>query len=192
MEPTVASQPVFAAREIPRVEIRDFEEVVRLHWPRVFRFVLASVRDQDAAQTLAQDCFLRAHRAWKRFRGESSVRTWLMQIAANLVRDYARSRRLQFWRRAGLSAVDIGKAADWLADGEVSAESRALLAERVREVWNAAGSLPERQRTVFLLRFVEDMELLEIAAATGMKEGTVKTHLFRALQTVREKLGRTA
>jgi len=49
--------------------------------------------------------------------------------------------------------------------------------------------LSERQRTVFLLRFVEDMDLLEIAAATGMKEGTVKTHLFRALQAVRERMG---
>jgi RNA polymerase sigma-70 factor (ECF subfamily) len=191
MEPTTAPQPIFAAREVARLETRDFEEVVRLHWPRVYRFALASVRDQDAAQTLAQDCFLRAHRAWNGFRGESSVRTWLMQIAANLVRDYARSRRLQFWRRARLSAVDIGEAGDWLTDGEISAESRALLAEQVREVWNAAGSLPERQMTVFLLRFVEDMELLEIATALGMKEGTVKTHLFRALQTVRAKLGRS-
>ena len=45
--------------------------------------------------------------------------------------------------------------------------------------------MSERQRTVFLLRFVEDMDLLEIAAVTGMKEGTVKTHLFRAVQSVR-------
>ena len=52
-------------------------------------------------------------------------------------------------------------------------------------IWKAAASLSERQRTVFLLRFVEDMDLLEIAAVTGMKEGTVKTHLFRAVQAVR-------
>jgi RNA polymerase sigma-70 factor (ECF subfamily) len=44
---------------------------------------------------------------------------------------------------------------------------------------------------VFLLRFVEDMDLLEIAVATGMKEGTVKTHLFRALHAIRERLGRS-
>ncbi|MCX6620504.1 MAG: sigma-70 family RNA polymerase sigma factor, partial [Acidobacteria bacterium] len=56
-------------------------------------------------------------------------------------------------------------------------------------VWDASEKLPERQRTVFLLRFVEDLDLLEIAAATGMKEGTVKTHLFRALRAVRERLG---
>jgi RNA polymerase sigma-70 factor (ECF subfamily) len=64
----------------------------------------------------------------------------------------------------------------------------ALASEQVAAVWAATESLSERQRTVFLLRFVEDMDLLEIAAATGLKEGTVKAHLFRALQAVRERV----
>ena len=55
-------------------------------------------------------------------------------------------------------------------------------------VWDTVGGLSPRQRTVFLLRFVEEMELLEIAAATGMKEGTVKAHLFRALEAVRTRI----
>jgi RNA polymerase sigma-70 factor, ECF subfamily len=58
----------------------------------------------------------------------------------------------------------------------------------VQAIWKAVARLPERQRTVFLLRFVEDLDLLEIGAITGMKEGTVKTHLFRALQSVRARL----
>ncbi len=59
----------------------------------------------------------------------------------------------------------------------------------VESVWMAAEFLPERQRTVLLLRYVEDMDILEIAAATGMKEGTVKTHLARALQSLRLRMG---
>jgi RNA polymerase sigma-70 factor (ECF subfamily) len=55
-------------------------------------------------------------------------------------------------------------------------------------IWSAVARLSGKQRTVFLLRFVEDMDLLEIAAVTGMKEGTVKTHLFRALQSMRVEL----
>ena len=58
----------------------------------------------------------------------------------------------------------------------------------MRAIWSAAAKLPAKQRTVFLLRFVEEMELLEIAEVTGMKEGTVKTHLFRALNAVRARL----
>lgn len=170
-------------------ELEDFEAVVRLHWPKVFRFALASLRDSHAAETLAQDCFFKAYKARDGFRGEASVNTWLMQIAVNLVRDHARDRRLQFWKRARLTAVDVNAAARWIPDGGASPEVTALRKEQVQAVWEAAGSLPERQRTVFLLRFVEDMDLLEIAAATGMKEGTVKVHLFRALHAVRGRIG---
>jgi RNA polymerase sigma-70 factor, ECF subfamily len=64
----------------------------------------------------------------------------------------------------------------------------ALANEQVQAIWKAVACLSEKQRMVFLLRFVEDLDLLEIAAITGMKEGTVKTHLFRALHGVRAKL----
>src|SRR5271165_276758 len=168
----------------------DFETLVRLYRPKVFRFALASLRDVDAAETVTQDCFLRAYQARGRFRADCGIQTWLMQIAVNLVRDHYRNRRLQFWRRASLTAVTPADAAGRsIADGARSPEAQALLKEQVAAIWEAAGKLPERQRTVFLLRFVEDMDLLEIACATGMKEGTVKAHLFRALQAVRERVG---
>jgi RNA polymerase sigma-70 factor (ECF subfamily) len=167
----------------------DLEAVFRLYKPKVFRFILASLRDKDAAESLTQDCFLRAYLSRHRFRGDCSLDTWLMQIAVNLVRDHARNRRLQFWRRAEKTGARVEDVGDRLAGVAVSPESNAVLREQVEAVWTAARSLPERQRTVFLLRFVEDMDLLEIAAATGMKEGTVKTHLFRALKNVRERMG---
>ena len=188
MEPSSALDWMATAVANAR-ELDDFEGVVRLYWLKVFRFALASVRDRYAAETLTQDCFFRAYKARERFRGESSVATWLMQIAVNLVRDHARDRRLQFWKRARKTAVDMDEAGRWMADRGASPELSASVKEQVQAVWDAAGSLSERQRTVFLLRFVEDLDLLEIAAATGMKEGTVKIHLFRALQAVRERLG---
>ncbi len=170
-------------------QIQDFDAVVRLHWPRVFRYALASLRDREAAESLAQDCFLRAYRGRDRFRGDSSVTTWLLQIAVNLVRDQARNRRLQFWKRTRASE-DLESASRQIPDRDLSPEGRALANEQLAAVWDAMESLPERQRTVFLLRFVEDMDLLEIAAATGLREGTVKVHLFRALQSVRKRIGR--
>ena len=169
-------------------EIENFDAVVRLYWPRVFRFALASLRDRDAAESVAQDCFWKAYQGRERFRGECSLQTWLMQIAVNLVRDRVRSRRLQFWK----SAVEVDSVSRWMPDAGASPEAQALAKERVDAVWRAAAKLPEKQRTVFLLRFVEDMELLEIAAVTGLKEGTVKIHLFRALEAVRKRLGKRA
>jgi RNA polymerase sigma-70 factor (ECF subfamily) len=111
-----------------------------------------------------------------------------MQIAANLVRHHESSNRLRFWRRTLQSEADVGELARAIPDQQQSPEELALVQEQVRAIWSAAASLPARQRTVFLLRFVEDMDLLEIAEVTGMKEGTVKTHLFRALQSVRVRV----
>lgn len=190
MESAATSLAIAASMEDRACEIADFDAVVRSYWPRIFRFALASVRDRDAAQTLAQDCFLKAYRALDRFRGEASLKTWLMQIAVNLVRDYSRSRRIQFWRTAPSCPVEAEATRNWLADGEIDPERRILLKEQVAALWNATSRLPDRQRTVFLLRYVEEMELLEIAAVTGLKEGAVKVHLYRALRTVRAEVGR--
>jgi RNA polymerase sigma-70 factor, ECF subfamily len=173
------------------IEIRpasDFEALVRLHRPRIFRFILASVRNPESAENLTQDCLIRAYKAREQFRGVSSAGTWLMQIAANLVRDHEGSGSSRFWRKALRRDVETGELGNWVADSRTSPELMAAAREQVDAVWGAARELPERQRTVFLLRFVEDMDLLEIAAVTGMKEGTVKTHLFRALQSVRKEL----
>jgi len=188
MQPTTTSSLTLMKIQDRSAEIVDFDAVIEQHWSRVFRFLLVSVRDHDVAQTLAQDCFFRAHQSRSRFRGDASVQTWLMQIAVNLVRDHARNRKLQFWKRAPAEPVEGDGVRNWLADGEIDPERKVLVKERVAAVWDAATLLPERQRTVFLLRFVEDMDLLEIAAVTGLKEGSVKVHLFRALRTVRAKV----
>ena len=188
MDPTAATEFIPAGMGSTVVELQDFDKLVQIYWPRVFRFVLASVRDTDAAETLTQDCFWRAYRGRNRFRGESSVNTWLIHIAVNLVRDYGRNRRLQFWRRTLSSSVDTRAISDWMPDRGMSPETKTFVKEQMEAVWAATIALSERQRTVFLLRFVEDMELLEIAAATGLTEGAVKVHLFRAVQSVRKRI----
>ena len=171
------------------IAAQDFDSVVAGHRAQIFRFLLASTRDVDLAETLTQDCFLKAHRNWSNFRGESSVLTWLMRIAINLQKDQWRNRRLQFWRQTRINAVDLDEASEWLPSGERTAEQRILAKEQVAHVWRAVEDLSNRQRTVFLLRYVEEMDLKEIAEATGMGEGTIKAHLSRALARVRKQLG---
>jgi RNA polymerase sigma-70 factor (ECF subfamily) len=149
----------------------------------------STTRDVDLAETLTQECFLKAHRNWGSFRGESSAMTWLMRIAINLQKDHWRNRRMQFWRTTRTNSVDVDEAGDWLPSGESSIEQQLLARERVTQVWSAVKGLSERQRTVFLLRYVEEQELSEIAAATGLSEGTVKAHLSRAVARVRLELG---
>jgi RNA polymerase sigma-70 factor, ECF subfamily len=187
MEHAVASQLVNNFQETSVAEA-DFDTTVQLYRPKIFRFLLASLRDRDAAECLTQDCFLKVFHALRSFRNECSMNTWLMQIAVNLLRDHLRNRRLQFWKRARRHGPPGNELNNWIADQRQSPEKEVLLKERVQTVWQAAELLSEKQRSVFLLRFVEEMELLEIATVMGIKEGTVKTHLFRALQSVRERI----
>jgi len=170
------------------IAAQEFARIVESHRPQIFRFLLASLRDVDLAETLTQECFLKAHRNWKHFRGDSSAMTWLMRIAINLQKDYWRNRRIQFWRQTRTNAVDLDEASEWLPNGERNAEQQMLAREQVAQVWQAVKGLSERQRTVFLLRYVEERELSEIATATGLSEGTVKAHLSRAVGRVRIEL----
>jgi len=186
---TRATAEEIAARNL-EAATDEFTLVVERHRPQVFRFLLASTRDVDLAETLTQECFLKAHRNWGSFRGESSAMTWLMRIAINLQKDHWRNRRMQFWRHTQTNSVDMEDAGEWLPSGESSVERQLLAREQVSHVWAAVKGLSERQRTVFLLRYVEEQELSEIARATGLSEGTVKAHLSRAVTKVRTELGR--
>jgi hypothetical protein len=79
MEPTLTSELIPGSLEDPIAEIQDFDRVVQFYWPRILRFILASVRDRDVAETLTQDCFWNAYRGRKSFRGDSTLQTWLMR-----------------------------------------------------------------------------------------------------------------
>jgi RNA polymerase sigma-70 factor (ECF subfamily) len=176
----VPAQPIAA---------QEFSHVVSAHRQQIFRFLLASTRDVDLAETLTQECFLKAFRNWAGFRGESSALTWLMRIAINVQKDHWRNRRLQFWRTTRTNSVDVDEAGEWLPSGESSPEQQLLAREKVGKVWDVVKRLSGRQRTVFLLRYVEEMDIAEIAGATGLSDGTVKAHLSRALGRVRAELG---
>ena len=156
----------------------EFSSVVQAHRPQIFRFLLASTRDVDLAETLTQECFLKAHRNWERFRGESSAMTWLMRIAINLEKDHWRNRRMQFWRHTRTNSVDLDEASEWLPSGERSVEQQMLAREQVGQVWQAVEGLSARQRTVFLLRYVEELELSEIAHGHRVERGHGKSASF--------------
>ena len=190
MQPVANTGSVAIGMEKDGPEIDDIESIIRIFRPRIFRFVLASLRDRDAAETVTQDCFLKAYQARGRFRGDCSIQTWLMQIALNLIRDFGRNRRFQFWKRAQASRVDLGSVSDWIPNQDISPEDRAAAGEQIDAIWRVLGTLSERQRTVFLLHFMEDMDSSEIEAATGITRAAVKVHLFRAVHAIRKRLGK--
>lgn len=188
MKPSTTSGFIAVNMENPVLEFKDFDQLVEQYRTRVLRFLFASVRDMDVAETLTQDCFLNAYKGRKNFRGECSVNTWLMRIAVNLVRNRARSRRFQFWKNTQrLDGEDIY---EW-PDRSISPEELASVNEQVEAIWEATKILSEKQRTVFLLRFLEDLDIAEIARAMSLSENAVNVHLFRAVRGVRRRLGRS-
>src|SRR5947209_3953507 len=88
----------------------QFAELVERHQRRIYRLLLHLTRSADAAETLTQDCFLRAYQKREQFRGEANVTTWLTRIALNLAHDWGRSKRQKFWRQ--LFAKDRDDAGD--------------------------------------------------------------------------------
>lgn len=186
MKQSTTSGFVGMSMENPALELEDFERLVEQYRTRVLRFVFASVRDLDLAETLTQDCFWKAYKHRGAFRGDCSVSTWLMKIAINLIRDHTRTGRFQFWRKA--QRVHIEEIHDWPVRS-VSPEERAAVNEQVRAVWEASKTLSEKQRTVFLLRFVEELDIPEISQSTGLTENAVHVHLFRAIRGIRKRLG---
>ncbi len=165
----------------------DLESVIALHQPRVFRFLLAQLRDRDAAETLTQETFLRAWTARASFREDCSISTWLIRIALNLARDHTRTGRFRFWKHISANAVDVADVAASVPNREGSAEARLIAQEQVQRIWETVAGLSDRQRTIFLLRFLEEMEIPEIADVTGLPLGTVKSHLYRALNAIRAR-----
>jgi len=168
----------------------DFTPLVQAHQQRIYRVLLGMVRDPDAAQTLTEECFLEAYQKRARFKGEVNVGVWLLKIAVNLARDHRRSRLREFWDRLRSSSAEVGELGQSLADPQASPERVILGREEVAGVWAAVQKLSAQQRAVFVLRFVEEMSLEEIAEATSLKLGTVKTHLFRAVHAVRQQCKR--
>jgi len=185
----VLSIPQAAMREDRISELDDIDSLVAQYRAKVLRLVVLSLGDADEAASITQDCFLQAYSTRAQYRGECSVSTWLLQIAFNLVRNRVRTRKFQFWRRVREHAIDVSAMAGRLAAEDRSSESRLLARESVEQVLAALRELSPRQRSVFVLRFVEEMELPEIAAATGMNPATVKTHLYRAIDHVRSRVG---
>src|SRR5512140_754108 len=119
----------------------DFDELVRRNQKRIFRLLISLLRDEDAADTLTQECFLKAYKSRTSFRGESSVDTWLFRIALNLARDFQRNRRQGFWKRLFSETRESDEnetpVVDTVADRRSTAEAQLLAREEVETVWMA-------------------------------------------------------
>jgi RNA polymerase sigma-70 factor (ECF subfamily) len=181
-----------AAEDRKISELDDIDLLVRTYRARLLRFVTFSTGDPDLAETITQDCLLKAYNARASFRGDSSLNTWLTSIAVNLIRDHQRTQKFKFWKQAKATALDVTDVASFIATDASTPEAQLIAKQQVARLSAILDTLSLNQRTVFLMKFSDEMDLADISAAMNMPINTVKTHLHRALKAVRSQLGATA
>jgi RNA polymerase sigma-70 factor, ECF subfamily len=170
-------------------ELDDIVALEQKHGARIRRFVTYSTGDPDLAETVAQDTLLRAYNGRANFRGECSVNTWLTGIALNVTREHQRSVRSRFWKQVRTTAIDVDELASFIPSDAVSPERQILAKEKVKRLYEVVEALSPNQRTIFLMKFTEELSVEEISGILGMGTNTVRTHLHRALKVVRARLG---
>jgi RNA polymerase sigma-70 factor (ECF subfamily) len=158
----------------------------------VYGLLYRLTSNSDEASDLTQDTFLKALVAVRKFRGESSLRTWLFRIAINESRN-----RHRWWKRRsrdttisldaaiGNSAMTV---AETVADAGESAEDATVRRERERALEAALLELPDAFREAVILRDVEGLSYEETAAALGTSLGTVKSRIARGREELRRRL----
>lgn len=171
-----------------------FDEMVRRYWDRIYAMVSQLLRNQQDAEEVTQDAFIRAHRGLIHFRGDSSFSTWLYQIATNL----ARNRYWYWWRRkrdkslsfdAPVSADSDATLADVIPAEVITPEDATVTQEFVDRVAAGMEQLSEKHREILILRNVQNLAYEEIAEILDISVGTVKSRIARARESLREKLG---
>jgi RNA polymerase sigma factor (sigma-70 family) len=174
------------ARLLARARAGDrdaYARLVELHQDIAFRVAYLVAGSAADAEDAAQEGFVNAWRALGRFRPGAPFRPWLLQIVAN----EARNRRRSAGRRAHLALR--AAASEPPGGGEPSPEGAALAADRRARLLAAVNTLAEPDRRVIACRYFLELGEQETAAALGLRRGTVKSRLSRALGRLRAQYG---
>jgi RNA polymerase sigma-70 factor, ECF subfamily len=163
-------------------------ELVAEHQRMVVQLAINLLGDRDEALDLSQEVFLRVFRTIHRFRGQSSLRTWIYRIAVNQARN-----RHRFWRRRHRDdqvSLDehVATHGEFLSGGETTPDRVFAQKELAVRLKKALDHLPFDQRTAIVLREIDGLSYEEIAFSLGVAIGTVKSRLTRARQSLRLEL----
>jgi RNA polymerase sigma-70 factor (ECF subfamily) len=176
--------------ELRAGNLAGFDYLVQKYRKPIVHFMYRMVHNQAVAEELAQEVFLRVYRSRETYRAEARFSTWLYRIATNLGVNHARDTRHE--RAASTIYLDetdseTGTTPD-VADTTPGAEARMLRRERLNAIRQHVLALPERQRMAVLMHKYEGMDYKQIGDVLKLSESATKSLLFRAYQTLREKL----
>ena len=167
-----------------------FDFLIQKYRKPIIHFMYRMVHNQAVAEELAQEVFLRVYRSRETYRAEARFSTWLYRIATNLGVNHARDTRHE--RTASMVYLDetdgeTGMTPD-VADSTPGAETNLLRQERLNAIRQQVMALPERQRMAVLMHKYEGLDYKQIGDVLKLSESATKSLLFRAYQTLRDKL----
>ena len=175
-------------------EAAAFDVLVDRYAGRAYQIAYGVLGNREDAEEVAQDVFVRVHRALQRFRGDSEFSTWMYRIAVNLARNKYRWNK----SRGGNRAISIDAPIEG-RDGETSGmdlpenrpgpDEETQLAEFQQNVTEELEKLPPLYREALVLRNIEQMSYEDIATLLGCKLGTIKSRIARAREELRKRLG---
>ena len=185
--PEAAAQVVEWVVQAQAGDQTAFHRLVDRFQPEIFRMIYYRTRSRADAEDLVQDVFLKAFRSLKRLESPPVFRSWLYRIAVNRVHDHFRRMRLK--ALVGFSSMDED---DFVETEEMAVAPQASREVARKEFWNrikgAMKALSKMEREVFMLRFFDQLSIKEMTAALKKNESTVKTHLYRAMNQVKDDL----
>lgn len=155
---------------------------------KIFRVAFAIVRDDVEADTITQDTFVQAYTNLSRFEGRAELETWLTRIAINRSRDTLRRRRFASFISLRTEEDSEEEAFIEPVDERPDPERQFLSTQLRAAIHRAEKQLSAQQKVIFRLRHYEDLALEEIADHLGLRAGTVRAHLFRAIHKIRREL----
>ena len=160
-----------------------FDVIVERHQRAVYQLCYRFVRTHEDASDLSQEVFLRAFRGLRRFRGDSTVSTWLYRIGVNACLNKVSGRRAQ--------ETSLENAPQLAAAG-ADPSATMIQAEQGARVRSAVARLPRKQRATLILRVYHELSHQEIATALGTSVGAVKANFFHALGNLKKLLAAEA
>ena len=173
-------------------DVERYAELVDKHQEQAIRIAFSFLGNHEDARDVSQEAFVSAYHALGRFRGGAKFSTWLYRIVVNACKDLLRRRQRQPVIIAGIGEPEAGEQDGRLFvdvnDPAAGPRERAEQQELALKLSWAIGELSTNQRTAFLLHHVHGLPVAEVAGVMHCRTGTVKSHLFRASETLRKQL----
>jgi RNA polymerase sigma-70 factor, ECF subfamily len=166
----------------------SFEILLKKYRNPLVNFLYRMVKDQAAAEDLAQEVFLRIYRARKEYSPSAKFTTWLFRIATNLALNAIRDGRYRQMQISIDTPRDEDDSVIEVPSEEARADDRLIERERNEMIRGAILALPEKQRVAVILHKYQEMDYAQIGKILGCSESALKSLLFRAYETLRVQL----